>query len=145
MQSVRKVRMMVVGVVVVVIVIGLLLDPPAEVKEVVDGAGKAERAVGVVAVDVVGLVEEAAEERVVEVGDRDDETAGGAVVFVLGADLNGEPSFLHLHLLVVVVRHGGVSPSLSVWSSGESRGVRGIYRVRSEGLTEEFWKLKINK
>lgn len=46
---------------------GLLLDKPTEMEKIVDGAGKLEGAIGVVAVDLVSFVEKTLEERVVKV------------------------------------------------------------------------------
>lgn len=100
-QSVGEVVVVVVMVVMMEVAVGwsgLFLDPPPEMEEVVDGAGKPEGAVGVVAVDLVSPVEKADDERMIKIRNRDDESLGNAI-FVGQTHLNSKPTFLHLHLL----------------------------------------------
>lgn len=91
--------------------VGLPLHERAEAEELVDGAGEPERAGRVVAVGVARRLKQAAEQGVVEVGDRDDEPPEPAAVAAVGAlhpDPHRQPPFLHLPgLLLLPLQHGG--------------------------------------
>lgn len=98
------VMMMVIGVN-MIIRVRLFLDSPPEMEEIVDRAGKLERAVGVVAVNIIGFVEKASKKRMVKKGNRYEESVRiiATIVFFLQTHLNCKPSFLYLHLLLIII------------------------------------------
>jgi hypothetical protein len=84
----------------------LPLDQRAQAEELVGGAGQAQRARGVVvAVGVARGLQQAAEQRVVQVRDGDDEPLGAAVA-LRRPDAHRQPPSLHLPLLLLGVQHG---------------------------------------
>lgn len=89
------------AVVVVVPAARFPLDPPPEMEEIVYRAREPERALGVVPVSLVRLVEELLEERVIQVRYRDDESLNSSV-FILQPYLHCQETLLHLHLLGVL-------------------------------------------
>lgn len=112
-QGARQVRVVVPAVVMVVVVdaaaAGFLLDPPPEVEEVINRAREPERAVRVVPIDLVRLVELPPEERVIQVGYRDHEPLD-CLVFILQPHLNCHEPLLHLHLLVILQHRRSLDP-----------------------------------
>ncbi|KAE8814109.1 hypothetical protein D1007_08752 [Hordeum vulgare] len=81
----------------------LPVDERAQAEELVDGAGQPERAGRVVAVRVPGRLQEPLEERVVEVGDGDDEPTVPVALLLRLADAHRQPPLLHLPLLLRMV------------------------------------------
>ncbi|XBH80494.1 hypothetical protein VPH35_106229 [Triticum aestivum] len=91
----------------------LPVDERAQAEELVDGAGQPERAGRAVAIRVPGRLQQPLEQRVVEVGDGDDEPPEPVALLRLRlglADPHGQPPLLHLPpLLRLVPLHDGGS------------------------------------
>lgn len=68
-QSTRKV-MVVMMVIMVVMMIRLFLDPPPEMKEIVNGARKAKWSCGMVAINLMSFFQKLLEERMVKIRNR---------------------------------------------------------------------------
>lgn len=103
-QGARQVWVAAVVAVVVVVMVPTArfpLHPPPEMEEIVDRAREPERALGVVPVSLLCLVEELPEERVIEIRYRDDESLNSSI-FILQTYLHGQETLLHLHLLGVL-------------------------------------------
>jgi hypothetical protein len=88
-------------VVMMLMMVGLFLNPPSEMEKIVHRAWQPKRAGGVVAINLVSFFQKPLEQRMVEKGYGNHKTLALAV-FVLQPHLNCEPSFLHLHLLVLL-------------------------------------------
>lgn len=84
--------------------VGFPLDPPPEIEEIVDRAREPERALCVVPISLLRLVEELPEERVIQIRYRDDEPLDSSV-FILQPYLDRQEPLLHLHLLAVILQH----------------------------------------
>lgn len=79
------------------------LDPPPKVEEVINRAREPERAVRVVPVDLLRLVELAPKEWVVQVRYRDHESLNSSIL-ILQPYLDCQEPLLHLHPLVILQR-----------------------------------------
>ncbi|KAL5992896.1 hypothetical protein ACLOJK_013815 [Asimina triloba] len=88
-----------------VVRMGLAFDQPLQVEEVVDRAGQPERPARVKSIHFLRLLQQPLEQRVVEIGNRNHESpTAPALLLLLQSHAHSQPSFLHLHLLLLM--HG---------------------------------------
>lgn len=77
------VMMVVLVLVVMTMTTRFLLDPPPEMKKVVDRARKPERACRVVTIDFMSFLQKRLEEGMVEIGNRNGETPKPSMILIL--------------------------------------------------------------
>lgn len=94
--------MMMAAVMVAVMMVGLFLNPPLDVKKIVGGTRQPQRPRRVVTVDLMCLIQKPLEKWMVKVGYGNHEPLKPSIF--LQSNLNRKPPFLHLRLLVFLHR-----------------------------------------